>query len=197
MISNNYTDIVLRIDEYFRVDPTVKHKKEKANLRKQCNILKQKLSEATACYRDLSSQHTNTKQLPQQSYKSHQREEKALEPEYVPQTVTIVKQPDESRIDSLERYTKHNIYYNKMTTNTPIVVKLPNYSDEICEAVLLTAGAVGISMTSTKLLKESLGTPESAKGMMKLAFSVFLSSIVIDYAKGKKFIPDDPFKPKQ
>jgi hypothetical protein len=51
MISNDYTDIVLRIDEYFRVDLTEKHKKEKSNLRKQCNILKKKLSEAVVCYR--------------------------------------------------------------------------------------------------------------------------------------------------
>jgi hypothetical protein len=51
MIYNDYTDIVLKIDEYFRVDLTVKHKKEITNLKRQCNILKQKLSEATACYR--------------------------------------------------------------------------------------------------------------------------------------------------
>ena len=51
LISNDYTDIVLRIDEYFRVDTTAKHKKETANLKKQCNILKKKLSEAVVCYR--------------------------------------------------------------------------------------------------------------------------------------------------
>jgi hypothetical protein len=36
------------------------------------------------------------------AYKSHQREEKAIEPKYAPQTVTIVKQPDESKLDTLE-----------------------------------------------------------------------------------------------
>ena len=36
------------------------------------------------------------------AYKSNQREEKALEPKYTPQTVTIVKQPDESKLDTLE-----------------------------------------------------------------------------------------------
>jgi hypothetical protein len=35
-------------------------------------------------------------------YKSNQREEKSLEPKYTPQTVTIVKQPDESKLDTLE-----------------------------------------------------------------------------------------------
>jgi prophage antirepressor-like protein len=51
MISNDYTDIVLRIDEYFRVDMTKKHKKETANRKKQCSILKKKLSESVVCYR--------------------------------------------------------------------------------------------------------------------------------------------------
>jgi hypothetical protein len=36
---------------------------------------------------------------------------------------------------------------------------------EVYDAVLLTAGAVGISMTSKKILKEPLGTPENVKGM--------------------------------
>ena len=36
------------------------------------------------------------------AYKSHQREEKAIEPKYTQQTVTIVKQPDESKLDTLE-----------------------------------------------------------------------------------------------
>ena len=51
MISNDYTDIVLRIDEYLRVDITKKQKKETANLKKQCSILKKKLSESVVCYR--------------------------------------------------------------------------------------------------------------------------------------------------
>jgi prophage antirepressor-like protein len=57
MFSNDYTDLVLKIDEYFRVDPTVKHKKEITNLKRQCNILKQKLSEATECYRPKFTAH--------------------------------------------------------------------------------------------------------------------------------------------
>ncbi|CAB3996062.1 Hypothetical predicted protein [Paramuricea clavata] len=36
---------------------------------------------------------------------------------------------------------------------------------EVYNAVLLTAGAVGISMASKKLLKEPLGTPENVRGM--------------------------------
>jgi hypothetical protein len=48
MFSNEYTDLVLKIEEYFRVDLTVKHKKETTNLKKQCNILNQKLSEGNS-----------------------------------------------------------------------------------------------------------------------------------------------------
>ncbi|CAB4000085.1 Hypothetical predicted protein [Paramuricea clavata] len=44
-------------------------------------------------------------------------------------------------------------------------------SKEVYDAVLLTAGAVGISMASKKILKEPLGTPENVKGMLKLAVS--------------------------
>jgi nicotinic acid mononucleotide adenylyltransferase len=36
------------------------------------------------------------------AYKSNQREEKAIEPKYTPQTVTIVKQLDESKLDTLQ-----------------------------------------------------------------------------------------------
>jgi hypothetical protein len=36
------------------------------------------------------------------AYKSNQREEKAIETKYTPQTVTIVKQPDESKLETLE-----------------------------------------------------------------------------------------------
>jgi hypothetical protein len=51
---------------------------------------------------------------------------------------------------------------------------------EVYDAVLLTAGAVG--------------TPENVKGMLKLAVSVSLSSLLVSYLKEKKYLPDDPFK---
>jgi hypothetical protein len=45
--------------------------------------------------------------------------------------------------------------------------------------VLLTAGAVGVSMASKKILKEN------EKGMLKLAVSVSLSSLLVSYLKEK------------
>jgi hypothetical protein len=67
-------------------------------------------------------------------------------------------------------------------------------SKEVYDAVLLTAGAVGISMASKKILKEPLGTPEDVKRMLKLAVSLSLSSLLVSYLKEKKYLPDDPFK---
>ena len=67
-------------------------------------------------------------------------------------------------------------------------------SKEVYDAVLLTAGAVGISMASKKILKEPLGTPENVKGMLKLVVSVSFSSLLVSYLKEKKYLPDDPFK---
>ncbi|CAB3997736.1 Hypothetical predicted protein [Paramuricea clavata] len=54
---------------------------------------------------------------------------------------------------------------------------------EVYDALLLTAGAIGITMASKKLLKEPLGTPENTKGMLKLAVSISLSSLLNGYAE--------------
>jgi hypothetical protein len=65
---------------------------------------------------------------------------------------------------------------------------------EVYDALLLTAGAIVISMASKKLLKEPLGTPENTKGIVKLAVSVSLSSLLVGYLKKNKYIPDNPLK---
>ncbi|CAB3982132.1 Hypothetical predicted protein [Paramuricea clavata] len=59
---------------------------------------------------------------------------------------------------------------SKVNKDTDTTVK-PKMGNEIYDALLLTAGAVGISKASKKILKEPLGTPENAKGMMKLSVS--------------------------
>ena len=51
LISDDYAKTVIQINEYFKPDNIEKHKKETTNLKRQCNMLKQKLSEETACYR--------------------------------------------------------------------------------------------------------------------------------------------------
>ena len=69
-------------------------------------------------------------------------------------------------------------------------------ANEVYNAVLVTAGAVGVSMISKKVLKEPLGTPENVKGFVKLAVSVSASSLLVSYLKRNNFLPDDPFKSK-
>ncbi|CAB3995447.1 Hypothetical predicted protein [Paramuricea clavata] len=46
-----------------------------------------------------------------------------------------------------------------------------NMANEVYTAVLVTAGVVGVSMVSKKVLKEPFGTPENIKGFVKLALS--------------------------
>jgi hypothetical protein len=66
--------------------------------------------------------------------------------------------------------------------------------NEVYNAVLITAGAVGISAASKKILREPLGTPENIKGFLKLAVSVSASTLLVGFLKNKKYIPVDPFK---
>lgn len=48
---------------------------------------------------------------------------------------------------------------------------------EFYDALLHTAGAVVISMASRRILKKTLGTPETVKGAVKLAAVVGLETI--------------------
>ena len=66
--------------------------------------------------------------------------------------------------------------------------------NEIYDSALITAGAVGVSMASKKLLKESLSTPESIKGTLKLAVAVGASTLLVKWLQDRKYLPVDPFK---
>lgn len=65
--------------------------------------------------------------------------------------------------------------------------------NDVYDAVLITAG-FGVNMASKKLLKEPLGTPESVKGILKLAVAVGVSIMLVKWAQTKKYLPVDPFK---
>jgi hypothetical protein len=67
-------------------------------------------------------------------------------------------------------------------------------ADDVYEALVITAGAIGISLLSKKALKQPLGTPESMNGYMKLAISVSVSTLLFRYLQNKKYLPVDPFK---
>lgn len=68
---------------------------------------------------------------------------------------------------------------------------------EACDAVIITEGAVGLTMIAKKLAGVQLGAPESLKGTAKLAvasaLSSALSSMAIKWVQDK-YIPTDPFK---
>ena len=51
LISNDYTDIILQIDKYFRVDLTVKYKKEIEKLKRECSKLKKLCESEVAWYK--------------------------------------------------------------------------------------------------------------------------------------------------
>ncbi len=72
--------------------------------------------------------------------------------------------------------------------------KAKEYGEQLLEAAVLTAGAVGVSYASRKLTKDTLGIPMTLNGSVKLALAFGLSVIGIKTLKDKKILPDNPFK---
>ncbi len=72
--------------------------------------------------------------------------------------------------------------------------KAKEYREQLYEAAVLTAGAVGVSYASRKLTKDTLGVPMTLNGSVKLALAFGLSAIGIKTLKDKKILPDNPFK---
>ena len=68
--------------------------------------------------------------------------------------------------------------------------------DELYDSMLITAGAVGFSMVTKKVLGESLGTPVTLVGAAKLAGAVGVSTLLVKWLQRKKYIPVDPFSTK-
>ncbi len=68
------------------------------------------------------------------------------------------------------------------------------YVEQLYDAAVLTAGAVGVSYASRKLTKDTLGVPMTLNGSAKLALALGLSAIGIKMLKDKKVLPDNPFK---
>ncbi|CAB4003947.1 Hypothetical predicted protein [Paramuricea clavata] len=95
------------------------------------------------------------------------------------------------RLEAISRIAKER---KKKQMSKVNAVDKSEMGGEVYDALLLTAGAIGISMASKKLLKEPLGTPENTKGMLKLAVSLSLSSLLVSYLKKHKYIPDNPIK---
>ncbi len=68
------------------------------------------------------------------------------------------------------------------------------YGEQLYEAAILTVGAVGVSIASKKLTKDTLGVPMTLNGAVKLALAFGISAIGVKTLKDKKWLPDNPFK---
>ena len=61
--------------------------------------------------------------------------------------------------------------------------------DILYNLALVTTGAVGISLTSKKVLGEPLPTPTTIDGTLKMAVAAGLSSLLVNYLDINKYIP--------
>ena len=66
--------------------------------------------------------------------------------------------------------------------------------NEAYDAILITAGVLGVSMLTKKLAGERLTSANSLGDYGRLAAGVTGSTMLVKYAKDKKWLPDDPFK---
>ncbi len=72
--------------------------------------------------------------------------------------------------------------------------KSKEYGEQLYDAAVLTAGAVGVSYASRKLTKDTLGVPMTLGGSAKLALAFGLSTIGVKILKDKNVLPANPFK---
>ncbi len=72
--------------------------------------------------------------------------------------------------------------------------KYKEYAEQLYDAAVLTAGAVGLSYVSRKLSKDTLGVPMTLSGSAKLTLAFGLSAIGVKALKDKSMLPANPFK---
>ena len=56
-------------------------------------------------------------------------------------------------------------------------------------SALTASGVVGIGYVSQKVFKQSLGTPVTLQGTIKLSVVIGLSNLLVNYLKTMKYIP--------
>ena len=61
-------------------------------------------------------------------------------------------------------------------------------------AGLITLGAAGVSMASSKLLKENLGVTRTMQNLVKMAVAVGGGSLLVKFVQKKDWAPSEPFK---
>ena len=71
--------------------------------------------------------------------------------------------------------------------------KPKEYGEQLYDAAILTVGAVGVSIVSKKLTKDTLGVPMTLNGAAKLALAFGISAIGVKTFKDKSLLPDNLF----
>lgn len=66
--------------------------------------------------------------------------------------------------------------------------------NEAVDVLFVSAGVVGVTIASKKLLGKKLKEANTLKDNAKLAVAVTASTMLVLYAPSKKWIPEDPFK---
>ena len=66
--------------------------------------------------------------------------------------------------------------------------------NSLYNAGLITAGAAGVSMASSKLLKENLGVTRTMQNLVKMAVAVGGGSLLVKFAQKKTWVPAESFK---
>ena len=61
-------------------------------------------------------------------------------------------------------------------------------------AGLITLGAAGVSLASSKLLKENLGVTRTMQNLVKMAVAVGGGSLLVKVIQKKNWLPSEPFK---
>ena len=64
----------------------------------------------------------------------------------------------------------------------------------LCNAGLITLGAVATSMVSRKLMKDDLRVTSSSQRILKLAEAVGGGSVLVKYLQKMNNVPEEPFK---
>ena len=65
--------------------------------------------------------------------------------------------------------------------------------NEAYDALLVTIGVVSLSMLTKKFAGEKLTCANNLTDFGKLTAGVTASTMIVKYAKDKKWLPDDPF----
>ena len=64
-------------------------------------------------------------------------------------------------------------------------------------AGLITFGAAGVSLASSKLLKENLGVTRTMQNLVKMAVAVGGGSLLVKFVQKKDWVPSEPFRKGQ